>query len=641
MPTNKSPERQNPARPRTDFNVRHADLRPPGEWGVYIRSRRSGATLIKSPTEETKACGANSKSGNQSTPPRPRPKSNTFMYHIDDPNSNAKEENLCYTKTLIYKRNMARGIVESVKDQYPKIKINCHNGYPCVLFSPPMLPSLADADRYAAPAKSLPTLQNQWSLIIIANLVAITNHLAFSQGIGIELIHCSSFGTYNPTVSSCGESIRISVGIIPTVYASVLATAIQYIIKLFNGNFKQQLNKTPIDASFVSVIKQYDEKRIPASTIWKWLWSKGDKSGRSIAHQITNRRHLVLEAYTDQVYLAIKKNGLSQETIGQCMQALSGLFSVENNRLSVLSNSHPKASSWLAFPNHSMDLKRPIPLIDDEKFWNIMKVIFKAFEIRLPSYRVLEGLYTKLENRHHNMCKNAVTSDKLVLEPSSDSEYETDHEVPLYSKKAIVPTGMRAANLARSIAEHHFGHRISYKDIECYGYHELPDAFKIVKSTTKISPVDITRDPSILVWDLNQADCKQILASDYLPMPKDEYGVIIIDHTSATPFEIQRSIAHFRQYAPLLILINSGSKNEQGPGCRNPYGSIRIMTEDKNERDRLYDILIHQEKALHFNTSHEVRKKHKEQGLAPSTKDFFKREKLTFKPRIKPKTYIV
>ena len=65
------------------------------------------------------------------------------------------------------------------------------------------------------------------------------------------------------------------------------------------------------------------------------------------------------------------------------------------------------------------------------------------------------------------------------------------------------------------------------------------------------------------------------------------------------------------------------------------------MTEDKKERDRLYDILIHQEKALHFNTSHEVRRKHKERGLAPSTKDFFKREKLTFKPRIKPKTYIV
>ena len=143
---------------------------------------------------------------------------------------------------------------------------------------------------------------------------------------------------------------------------------------------------------------------------------------------------------------------------------------------------------------------------------------------------------------------------------------------------------------------------------------------KIVQSSTKIPssrPSPITTH-NVLFYDLNYANVSQTTKPF---ITKQMYTAIILDYTSAMTQRVKDYLTKVKPLTSLILLVSSGTKNEQGGADLNAYGTLRILSTSAEECKRLHKILIEQEDAIHYNTSHQARRKYKDAGFLPQFKD--------------------
>jgi len=589
------------------------------KWGVYNRSTHAPITEeISLPLAKNTSYSFKAKAGIIANP---------IQAFGSPPSSNKPKEQdqLLYDQYLITRKRACKRILKLLKGT--KIQANADNQYPCILVKTPLLPKLEDMSRYAEGYKenALISQQKCWSKLVASYFIAITNYLAFSQGIPVEIVAASGFGSLLPSVAECQQSIRINPGLTPKIYHQIIAQSIKQLYQFFNQAMLNHLKTEKIHIQYLNTHKEYNTQETTSFiNIWEWLWSKADTGGKSVIYQI-QRRNKVLEALTDYIFRQLIKNTeLSVSERVAAIYELSKLFKISNGQLALLPNTHPHSKNWFRFPKHTHYLKKPYLKISDKAFWEMVKQLAESINASFSEIahdKTLSNLYFKLDAAHQRFLKQAITTKAVIREPCSDSEYETDDEQPWFGLKVIAANGMRAINLARRTVELFCNAKISHKSIDSkFSYYEVPEAMKIVQYVTKIPssrPSPIT-EHKVLFYDINYANVSHTKKP---PIIKQQYTAIILDYTSAISTRVKNYLNEVKPLTNLILLVSSGTKNEQGGADLNAYGTLRIMTTQAQECKRLHNLLIKQEGAIHYNTSHQARRRYKNAGFVPQFKD--------------------
>jgi uncharacterized protein YktA (UPF0223 family) len=126
-------------------------------------------------------------------------------------------------------------------------------------------------------------------------------------------------------------------------------------------------------------------------------------------------------------------------------------------------------------------------------------------------------------------------------------------------------------------------------------YYETGDALALTRAYRNLKNVihSKIRDKAngILFHDLNycnaanRLDVKTLTQQLHDSSPK----VVVLDYTSAVTADIKRAVSLcFVTNTCLVLLVNSGLKNDQGGADSNPYGELRILSKNKAVKQQLY-----------------------------------------------------
>ena len=230
------------------------------------------------------------------------------------------------------------------------------------------------------------------------------------------------------------------------------------------------------------------------------------------------------------------------------------------------------------------------------------------------------------------------TCDDSKPEDECESgEREIDDELPLNGEtssskskkhsshaKLRVCSGMKAILLAQYGALFHLkeqGENFYSKDT-AQMYYEVEDALKTVKydKMTERSK----HQKHILQYDLNHCNASNSSDNKSLAEKLEACNptVVILDYTSSTYTEIDEALKQCfsRSNVNLVIMVQSGLKNEQGGYDFNPYGEVRVLARD---RKTCNSIIEQMEKGLSikdrlYPEAHELVRACKRTGLAMS-----------------------
>lgn len=544
-----------------------------------------------------------------------------------------KPPGLFYDEYLLYRTSICQYILKHIN---PQITKNADNKYPCVLFLAPSAPKEEDLPKKYNHA----TATKHWAQITACYFLAITNHIAWREGIPIEIVFKSTFSNLIPSISVCGPSIRISVGFIPTQYAKVIAKAVNKLYAMINQSFIQSLKQTTLPKSYIDIQCAYKQPKYPdrfrhalkSVSVWDWLWSSVDKGNRTGIYQL-QRKQCTSEALVNKVY-HILHTAYERHTQPRSADLTAPIkrfpffFQLNNRKLSLRL---PK--SWLKnqrFDHHIKGEKK----LGSPKFWALARSLaqrlnanVKEFEKLFIQKKSCNKFYRFLESAHHDFCAQVECLNPKEESFASDSEDEFEYlGENWHCKKLVVFNGIRATNLARRTTEIHARKALSYKDFDMnQTYYEIPDAFKFVTFTGKIPDKDNPNETyKAKVYDINAAN---VFHTIQIPFQKKMYNAIILDNTSSTTTQTQVYLRKAFKCAPIVMLVNSGIKNETGGSAVNAYGTLRIFVKNKIELDKIYTYLTANEHASHINLSHARRRAYKTRGFVPQMQDLIPKGK--------------
>ncbi|WP_375759001.1 OTU domain-containing protein [Corallococcus exercitus] len=587
-------------------------------------------------------------------------------------------DSFVHQRSLDYRKAACAYIIQQLKLKGSTVTINADNDYPCLLVLSPEGPTEAEFPGNKN-AKKLEASLSQWTRLVMAFVVGITNHLAWRKGLPIELVMRSSFGHLGPSIADCIWSYRINVGIIPRAYMDVLVEAILKTEDIFH-DLKRDLATMEVDESFGELTDDYFlnilfrryKKHYPgiskadlqekyeakggvkaiaadlkkhnqtmprrlndAENLWDWLWGAGDGSGKTVLTQIVSRMMQNLESIGDNVWQALE----ADEDLTGVLAALPSRFKLNSTRDDAGITMETLELGELLVFEKIPNAGKETPL-NDEPFWNTIQLIMtclgglhEAQEVKKT--RRVGGLYGMLEQLHVDFIHREGSAQMPFSTDGygSDSDEETDDVAPsgrIYSKKVIVATGMRSIHLA-----HHCGRlwaaneQLDVTNIVVYAnqmYYETEPALGSVPIKLDVGKFKKQQSLQMLFFDLNH--CNNIQARDTDPdVQFEDYDIVVLDHTSSTAGRVNTYLQ--RAFAPprvqLVLLVTSGLKNEQGGGDMNHYGTLRIITRDKALREHLYAKVLEAEgDYMHPRQSHAIRKAYKRSGFVPTTRNFFK-----------------
>jgi hypothetical protein len=563
-------------------------------------------------------------------------------------------DNSLYEELLDYRNQICLQVFNQALKLLPnseeKIELIHHNEYPCLIIKVPF------AKHFKHP--------ESWNKLFIAYYVAIVNKEAEKADIPIEMVIRAGFGHLLPSIDVTGNSFRINVGIVPECYGEViaksLATLQDIIIKKLNISLREyeqidtdkinkQIEKYNVlkNTEYNSKIEEYNKlkdkkskskskprnptKPIPLSTwdkkqkCYEIIQLAGDSSGKSVLCQITRKR-IHIDLLADYVAEELDKHEPDFTLpIVKMLEHLKFMASVSMDIKQ--SHFHRNAKKWPVQEN--------LLLQKDEQFWKIITQTVKGINgsARIYDKKSLLGLYSKLEKANKEFIIRSASTIVAEDELGSDSEYEAKgpEEKPLYAKKLIVTTGMMAINVAHYLARYYLKKCLDKKQYrtECKSmYFETEESLKLSAKNPEELAVLNNREkdnPSILFFDLNHCDvsgAQRTRLKHY--MDGDLVGknipIIVMDYSSSTPSHIKCAINDaIASGVKLILLVSSGLKNEQ-LSADNPYGTIRIITLDKAQREELYEEAT---KILKKNgsipaTAHKIRKGYKKARIIPT-----------------------
>lgn len=270
-------------------------------------------------------------------------------------------------------------------------------------------------------------------------------------------------------------------------------------------------------------------------------------------------------------------------------------------------------------------------------------IISRAKRLFAPCVRVLMFVDSGLErNEPVRICStdeiiiNELYSkmiDRFSLKvPKSEEKIK---RTELYSKEISIPIGMEAIDMAHYAAQ--FSSQTSIKKNTISMCFETNDVVlqRICKHENEKLPKKECNE-TVTYIDLNHCTSSGPNTNDvgvYLEeifrkmkdkkQNNQKHEVIVFDYTSASTSKIRKAIRLFAPNVEVLLLVNSGLKNEQIGADMNPYGTLRIISNDKFKVKELYDMITNDlgEKGELPYASHCVRNLYRSVGAVITMKD--------------------
>lgn len=585
-----------------------------------------------------------------------------------------------YDKLLEYKWTMCDAVVTGFYSQKSnENNITAHFNYnnPCILVQ------VIRLKQTFPKGKDLPESSNIYK-ILMAYFTAITNHIAQNNGIPTELVIRESFGHNIPSVSDIQHSFRINIGTISKHYAEKVL--VQSLIQ-FNEDCLQfldaKLNFEPSQLVVINEnIREYNRKKTEVfmkkknqeknrtenvrkkrsnvgarkgkvehpsmvefwtenDTVFKLLRKTGDSYRGKISKQITRKRQYI-DLLANYFHEELKNDAANMVTpLKKILLHLN--YKNDDDVVTLMNNGVRLGNDQFIIEKTSFD-EANNDIQTDVDFWNIIGDISSAFEQRninilteIVKNRRLLGLYGWLEEANLQFIRNSGEQNaNSGYGSSSDCEaYHNREQITIYSRKIIVATGMRAISLAHTLAICQTG--ITKFNTDCM-YFETNDALKeVIDLLSNLQLSKQTEQKIIRHIDLNPCNINakkmdlEKIASEMMQelAPLQDEEVIIFDYTSATTGHINKAIELFIPFVKVILLVNSGLKNEQIGADMNYYGTLRIITKVENILDYLYYGV---KTALNYGNEelpkevHNVRKAYKSIGAVVTSKAIFKKD---------------
>lgn len=497
------------------------------------------------------------------------------------------------------------------------IKVYHQNEYPCI-----MVHVKAFDKNSISPNVELKYV----NCILMAYFAGIINHEAYLQKTPIELVNRSSFGHNVPSIDvsiqlKSIQAYRINIGLVPEIYArKVLVNSFIRFNKLLPKILNSRIGiKVEELEKINNAIRTYNQKQREKNsgechTVELWavddtflevLCKVGDSSGELVSFQFVKERRYI-DVMINYILDELINGGNNANLMSPLKEMLMELSYGEDVSLKI-KDVHSNRHKYL-FPKIDFQPDETIDEIiqNDLNFWTIIEKISQAFEMRsiftlskAVTNRRIHGIYQLLEEANLDLIMNSGDQKCEDGYESSDCEIEIPHNggkrKVFRSKKITNSTGIRTFFQAAFLVKYHLGvHKFNYE----LSYIETRRIIELVLETHLNFDIKNTSNQTVRFIDLNyrngsgnialgNVDLQQIKRNLISELNGEQAEAIIFDYTSATTQRIRTAIELFIPHARILLLVNSGLKNEQIGADINTYGTLRILSDDDELVDRL------------------------------------------------------
>ena len=483
-----------------------------------------------------------------------------------------------------------------------------------------------------------------WNKLFISYYIAIVNKNAGKAKIPIELVKRSSFGHIVPSIDITGATFRINIGIIPEIYGNIIAQSLIDLYKIATQEINKELKHytTTEGKNFIASmnvkIESYEKASLPKweehQKCYEILQLMGDSIGGHIIHQITRKR-VSVDLLAD--YVAEELDKENPDFTMPIVRILDQLQIDKQVSLIIHQNSFKRnEGKWLTNENHKIKA--------DNAFWEIIRLVTERLNAPKEIFirRQLSDLYNKLEEANKEFIIRSVSTLEAQDGIGSDSEFEAKSLTgDVYARKILVSTGMMAINLAHYLARYYFKqylgvheYRADYENM----YYQTGKALDFAANNKELAVYkknNLCLTHTLLFFDLNHCDT---LGNQYsynynrlksyisTSLAEKTIPVVILDCTSSTLMQMKTTVNDAVSLnIKLILLVSSGLKNEQCGADNNPYGTVRIYTLDKAQRDDLYKKAqsVLNKTGLIPAISHKIRRGYKKAGFIPTNRKIF------------------
>lgn len=627
-------------------------------------------TSTKKQYEKTIAKGGNAHVGNYINPmellgDHALPQNNT---HITSPG-----DGLLYDLTLQFQVETCRNIANMV-GQTTYISVGVYNDFPCVMV-------FINNNTILRKKASLPA-KEAWTNLIVSLFCGLLNAVALHNQLPIEMVRRSSFSSYSPSVTPTDQSFRISVGVIPTQYAQIIAMTLKtidavlaYLIankdqyQLPNNVFCQTRNYQ----EYIGVSKYHDEIMRCANLI-DLMWCKAEKgkNGNVTVYALMRtpyaRQKIAAHIFNGMFNANVFTNPTNESIANVFVGALTGAV----NQLHILGGT----LSFLQEDERSIIYLKTFDSLpnalqfEDPNFWKLqLKILERLRTITNPlsllettinqlesgcNSKNLQQFYFHIETLQQCLLAQAIQLKSNVLEndgygSDSDEEGHINHQ-PVFAKKIITHNGMRAILSTMLGIRYVFvslrkNDRYDEKVYVDSAYYEVKDGLKLLPSLHGFSDTvgnirqeDNPAFANVYVYDLNHCvtDSQpndsvmtkliQLQTRDLL-RERVTQKAIILDSTSTTTNKARCYLDWILANLPqieVVFFISSGLKSEQFGSDINHYGTIRIFARNRATVEEYYQSIKKDELKILSPVSHTHRRLMKRLGFTPKNTLFFK-----------------
>lgn len=583
-----------------------------------------------------------------------------------------------YDRLLEYKCALCAIAVEEYQQRCENtddsnIKVYHQNEYPCV-----MVHVKAFDENPLSPNVELKYV----NCILMAYFAGIINHEAYMQKVPIELVNRSSFGHNVPSIDvsiqlKSIQAIRINIGLVPEIYVrEVLVNSFIKFNKLLPDilNGKLEMNVEELE-KMNNAIRSYNQKQREENsgdchTVALWaaddtflevLCKVGDSSGELVSFQFVKERRYI-DVLINYVLDGLVNGGNQTNWMSPLKKLLVELNYDDNVSLKIKdvhSNRHKYLFPKIDFP---LDEKVDEIIRSDLNFWTIIEKISQAFEMRsistlsnVVANRRMRGIYPLIEEANLDLIMN---SGDQKSEDGFGSDSDCEVEIPIdsakrkvfRSKKITNSTGIRTFFQAAFLLKYHLGiQKFNYE----LSYIETRRIVELVLETHLDCDSTNTSNQTVRFIDLNyrngsgklelgNVDLQQIKRNLLSELNGEQAEAIIFDYTSASTQRIRTAIELFIPHARMLLLVNSGLKNEQIGADINTYGTLRILSDDGELVDRLasmaksiltiLDEIDGEDNPIELpKQAHNIRKCYKQLGATVTSEAIFKHNDWIYK----------
>jgi len=544
-----------------------------------------------------------------------------------------------YDALLTYKKGICEYIIKNLElpQNASNLKVGYYNNYPCIMvcIDKKTIHKAQDTKNPSGPAFE------EWVNFLVSYFIGLTNYNAYNRHLCIELERRSSFGFITPTVAPTGDSMRISVGLIPILYADILIdslTTLNQVLNNLSTNKCPPLSKKVFYGSHEH--KAYLGNKYPPVAIdnaVQLLWAQIEKGGKTAVQNI------VRTSYARNGISAAVFNQLSKKDNNTHRDAfLAGIdWAISQLYINKSSLSFDQTDSF----EYEREFTPRIKPLKDPGFWGLIEQVIKSMKkidnstlrkaISSLEYccaaQTLDDLYYSIE-----LCNELIFVNSIEAADESDcgdgygsdseGEFEQDidekNEVKsLFSKKLITHNGMRAIWCSIIAAAKHLNRARIFLD---NSYYEVPLGLPLIRDLYSLPTITVVKkvsEANIILYDLN-ACITSGKQNGLLTIEKGK--ILILDCTSSTADCVKKYLPSFigTRGASVMFLVDSGFKNQQIGGDKNQYGTVRIVTKDEKLRDKLYLDIKTFERPLLSTISHHLRRNLKKIGAVPTTKYF-------------------